>query len=140
MASPPNIPPWWSDKRSEEDAEQAIKLGVDAIIVSNHGGRQIDVGESSISSLRRIAAAYGDRLPVMMDSGIRSGPDIARTLACGAAFAFLGRPFMYGVAALGEAGGNHTIAILKAQLQQLMEQICCERIGDFPSHLIDGTV
>ena len=140
MASPPNIPPWWSDKRSEEDAEQAIKLGVDAIIVSNHGGRQIDVGESSISSLRRIAAAYGDRPPVMMDSGIRSGPDIARTLACGAAFAFLGRPFMYGVAALGEAGGNHTIAILKAQLQQLMEQICCETIEDFPSHLIDGTV
>ncbi len=125
---------------SEEDAERAIKLGVDAIIVSNHGGRQLDVGESSISSLKRITAGIGDRLPVMMDSGIRSGPDIARTLACGADFTFLGRSFMYGVAALGEAGGNHTIAILKAQLQQLMEQICCEKIEDFPSHLIDGTV
>ena len=72
----------------------------------------------------------------MMDSGIRSGPDIARTLACGAQFAFLGRPFMYGVAALGNAGGSHTIAILKAQLSQLMEQVCCETIEDFPRHLI----
>ena len=122
---------------SEEDTEQAIKLGVDGIIVSNHGGRQLDAGESSIASLKRIAASYGDRLIIMMDSGIRSGPDIARTLACGAKFTFLGRPFMYGVAALGRAGGNHTITILKAQLQQLMEQICCERIGDFTQHLMD---
>ena len=72
----------------------------------------------------------------MMDSGIRSGPDIARTLACGARFTFLGRPFMYGVAALGNSGGDHTITILKAQLEQLMEQICCAKIEDFPGHLI----
>jgi L-lactate dehydrogenase (cytochrome) len=123
---------------SEEDAECAIQLGVDGIIVSNHGGRQLDAGESSITSLKRIATCYGDRVTVMMDSGIRSGPDIARTLACGAKFTFLGRPFMYGVAALGKKGGNHTIAVLKAQLQQLMEQVCCERIEDFPSHLMDG--
>ncbi|MEO2032285.1 MAG: alpha-hydroxy acid oxidase [Planctomycetaceae bacterium] len=121
---------------SEEDAEAAIRLGVDGIIVSNHGGRQLDAAESSIVSLTRIAKNYGDRLVVMMDSGIRSGPDIARTLACGARFTFLGRPFMYGVAALGNSGGDHTIAILKAQLLQLMEQICCTRIQDFPSHLI----
>ena len=72
-----------------------------------------------------------------MDSGIRSGPDIARTIACGAKFTLLGRPFMYGTAALGDKGGDHTISILKAQLNQLMEQICCERIEDLPKHLIN---
>ena len=72
----------------------------------------------------------------MMDSGIRSGPDIARTLATGAAFTFLGRTFMYGVSALGSEGGQHVISILKTQLQQVMEQICCETTGDFEKHLI----
>jgi L-lactate dehydrogenase (cytochrome) len=72
----------------------------------------------------------------MMDSGLRSGPDIARTLASGAEFAFLGRTFMYGAAALGEQGGNHTISILKTQLNQVMQQICCERVEDFPDCLI----
>jgi len=67
---------------------------------------------------------------------LRSGPDIARALASGAQFAVLGSSLMYGVAALGKEGGNHTIAILKTQLQQVMQQICCERVEDFPSHLV----
>ena len=70
-----------------------------------------------------------------MDSGIRSGPDVARAMAAGAEFTFMGRSFMYGVAALGKAGGNHTIAILKTQLQQVMEQLCCEKTSNFSSHL-----
>ncbi len=121
---------------SEEDAETAIKLGLDGIIVSNHGGRQLDAGESAIKSLEHIAKKYKDQITIMMDSGIRSGPDIARTLATGAAFAFLGRTFMYGVSALGQEGGQHVISILKTQLQQVMEQICCETTGDFEKHLI----
>lgn len=72
----------------------------------------------------------------MMDSGLRSGPDIARTLASGAEFTFLGRSFMYGAAALGEEGGHHTIAILKRQLLQVMQQVCCEKVEDFSNHLI----
>ncbi len=120
---------------TESDAEKAIKLGLDGIIVSNHGGRQLDAGESSIKPLTRIAQKYGDQITVMMDSGIRSGPDIARTLASGAAFTFLGRAFMYGVAALGRQGGDHTISILKTQLQQVMEQICCETTADFPAFI-----
>jgi len=72
----------------------------------------------------------------MMDSGIRSGPDVARALASGAEFTFMGRTFMYGVSALGNEGGKHTISILKTQLQQVMEQICCEKTCDFPAHLI----
>lgn len=72
----------------------------------------------------------------MMDSGLRSGPDIGRALACGADFTFMGRPFMYGVGALGKRGGNHTIAMLKAQLKQVMEQVGCETPKDFPGTLI----
>jgi len=120
---------------SEEDAEKAVKLGLDGIIVSNHGGRQLDAGQSAIEPLIVIAPKYNDKIKVMMDSGMRSGPDIARTLASGAVFTFMGRAFMYGVAALGVEGGNHTISILKTQLRQVMEQVGCERISDLPEHL-----
>jgi L-lactate dehydrogenase (cytochrome) len=80
---------------------------------------------------------YGDKMTVMMDSGLRSGPDIVRSLASGARFTFLGRSFMYGVAALGNEGGRHTISLLKTQLQQVMEQLGCEKTIDFPHHLVN---
>jgi L-lactate dehydrogenase (cytochrome) len=121
---------------SEQDTEMAIKLGLDGIIVSNHGGRQLDAGQSSIKSLDPIVQNYKGQIKIMMDSGLRSGPDIARTLASGAEFTFMGRSFMYGVAALGNEGGNHTISMLKTQLQQVMEQVCCERVEDFPRFLV----
>ena len=121
---------------SEEDTEKAVALGLDGIIVSNHGGRQLDAGQSTIKSLEDIVPKYRGKIKIMMDSGIRTGPDIASTLASGAEFAFLGRSFMYGVAALGKQGGNHTISILKKQFQQVMEQVCCERVEELPHHLI----
>ena len=121
---------------SEEDTALAIKLGLDGIIVSNHGGRQLDAGQSTIKSLEPIVQHYKGKIKIMMDSGLRSGPDIARTLASGAEFTFMGRPFMYGVAALGKQGGMHTVSMLKTQLQQVMEQICCERMEDFPKFKI----
>jgi L-lactate dehydrogenase (cytochrome) len=115
---------------SEEDADMAIQLGLDGIIVSNHGGRQLDAGESAIHSLIPIAKKYHHKIKIMMDSGIRSGPDVARALARGAEFTFMGRSFMYGVAALGKQGGNHTISILKTQLQQVMEQVGCDSTNE----------
>ncbi|WP_031427620.1 alpha-hydroxy acid oxidase [Flavimarina sp. Hel_I_48] len=121
---------------SDEDTEEAIRLGFDGIIVSNHGGRQLDAGESTIKPLKTIAEKYGDQITVMMDSGLRSGPDIARALSCGAKFTFMGRSFMYGVGALGEKGGNHTIEMIKTQLQQVMEQVCCENVYDLPKYLV----
>lgn len=124
---------------SEADTERAIQLGLDGVIVSNHGGRQLDAGESTIKPLTRIAAKYGDKIKVMMDSGMRSGPDVARTLASGAAFTFMGRSFMYGVGALGAKGGDHTISILKTQLQQVMEQVCCEKVENLSAHLSNQT-
>ncbi len=121
---------------SEEDTAMAVRLGFDGVIVSNHGGRQLDAGQSAIKSLPPIVQQHAGKIRIMLDSGIRSGVDVARTLASGAEFAFLGRSFMYGVAALGEAGGDHVCSILIKQLQQVMEQVCCERVQDLPRHLI----
>ncbi|TDQ80162.1 alpha-hydroxy acid oxidase [Sphingobacterium yanglingense] len=121
---------------NEVDADLCARIGVDGVIVSNHGGRQIDVGESTISSLQRLRAKYKNKFTIMIDSGLRSGPDIARALACGADFTFMGRPFMYGVGALGDTGGTHTIRMLKAQFYQTMQQLSCEKNKDLPATLI----
>ncbi len=121
---------------SVEDTEMAIRLGLDGIIVSNHGGRQLDAGEAAIQSLQTIVQQYQNKITIMMDSGIRSGVDVARAMASGAGFTFLGRTFMYSIAALGKQGGNHAIGILKTQLQQVMEQLCCEKTSDFKNHIL----
>jgi len=120
----------------EQDTEMAIKLGLDGIIVSNHGGRQLDAGQSSIATLPPIVDNNKGKIKIMIDSGLRSGPYIARSLASGAEFTFMGRSFMYSVAALGNQGGDHVISMLKTQLQQEMEQVCCERVEDFPRFLV----
>ena len=122
--------------QSLQDTQDAIRMGFDGIIVSNHGGRQLDAAQSTINSLKEIAATYGDQIEVMMDSGLRSGPDIARAMACGAKFTFMGRSFMYGCGALGNKGGEHTIGMLKTQFKQVMDQLVCERVEDLPKHLI----
>jgi L-lactate dehydrogenase (cytochrome) len=119
-----------------EDADMAVSLGFDGLLVSNHGGRQIDAGQSAIKSLSPIVDKYKGKIKVMMDSGIRTGPDIARTMASGADFTFLGRSFMYAVAALGDEGGDHMMGMLKTQLYQVMDQVCCKRVEDLPNHLV----
>lgn len=121
---------------NEEDCQKVVDLGADGIIVSNHGGRQLDAGQSTISALPDLAQKFGDQIAVMLDSGLRGGPDIACAMARGAAFTFMGRSFMYGVGALGAEGGSHTMTIIKRQLQQVMEQLACERVSDFPNHLV----
>jgi len=121
---------------SARDTEDAIRMGFDGIIVSNHGGRQLDAAQSTINSLQELTAKYSEQIEIMVDSGLRSGPDIARAMACGAKFTFMGRSFMYGTGALGNKGGDHTINMLKIQFQQVMDQLCCERVEDLPKHLI----
>jgi L-lactate dehydrogenase (cytochrome) len=120
----------------EQDAEKAIRLGADGLIISNHGGRQLDAGQSSIVSMTYLAKKYKNKIKIMIDSGLQSGPDIARAMASGAEFTFMGRSFMYGVGALGNEGGNHTISLIKKELLQVMEQLCCEKTSDFKNHLI----
>lgn len=118
----------------ESDAEHCVNAGVDGIVISNHGGRQLDAGESTIGPLARLAKKFSSQLTIMMDSGIRGGPDIARSLATGADFTFLGRTFMYSVCALGAQGGNHAIAMLKKQLLQVLEQLGCENVDNLRKH------
>ena len=121
---------------SEQDAEKAIRLGADGLIISNHGGRQLDAGQSSIVPMTNLAKKYKSKIKIMVDSGLQSGPDIARAMASGAEFTFMGKSFMYGVGALGNEGGNHTISLIKKELLQVMEQLCCEKTSDFKNHLI----
>ncbi len=121
---------------SIHDVEKAYQLGIDGVIVSNHGGRQVDVGQATIDSLNTIVPQYKDKIKVMMDSGIRGGADVARVMASGAEFSFTGRTFMYGVSALGKKGGDHTIAMLKTQLTQVMEQMSCAEVKDLTKNII----
>lgn len=126
---------------TEEDMDDAIRLGADGVIISNHGGRQLDAGESSIRSLIRLAnnPDYKGKLKIMLDGGIRSGVDLARAHAVGSDFNFMGRPFMYGVGALGDDGGEHTINMFKAHLYQVMQQTSVDSPQDFPSRLLSYT-
>ena len=123
-----------------EDARIAIKHGLDGLIVSNHGGRQLDRGQSTIVPLHKLVSEFSGQLKMMIDGGMYSGADIAACLACGADFAFMGRTPMFGVCALGKYGGHHTFEMLKKQLQQVMEQVGCAKVKDLPAHLIQQSV
>lgn len=121
---------------SEQDVQMAIALGADGVILSNHGGRQLDAGESPITTISAIKEKYGDKIKILMDSGLQSGSNIACALAKGAEFTFLGRAFVYGVGALGDKGGEHTINMLKTQLTQTMNQLKCATVADLPKHCV----
>jgi L-lactate dehydrogenase (cytochrome) len=103
-----------------EDAKAAAAAGVDAIVVSNHGGRQLDGAHSTIAVLPEIASAVGDRLEVLFDSGIRSGQDVLKALARGARGCLIGRAHLYGLAAAGEAGVRQAVDIIRAELEVAM--------------------
>ncbi|HCH22836.1 MAG TPA: alpha-hydroxy-acid oxidizing enzyme [Oceanospirillaceae bacterium] len=118
-----------------EDARQAIDAGADAIQVSNHGGRQFDGSPAAIHALPGLVEAINGEAKVFYDSGLRGGLDIMRALALGADFCFLGRPFLQSVAALQEAGPDHLIDILQADLINNMMQIGCNDIKQLHQHL-----
>ncbi len=103
-----------------EDAEKAAQTGADALIVSNHGGRQLDGAQSSIAALPSVASVVGDRIEVLMDGGIRSGQDVIKALALGAKGVFIGRAFLYGLGAMGEAGVTACLDIIRKELDITM--------------------
>lgn len=113
-----------------EDAKDAVANGIDGIVVSNHGGRQFDGGPAALDALPEIVAAVGGKVPVLFDSGIRTGLDILRAIALGADFVLLGRPFMYGLAALGSRGAEHVFNIFIEDLTNNMKQLGIERPVD----------
>ena len=103
-----------------EDAREALKTGADGVVVSNHGGRQLDGAPSTISALPKVADAVGGQKEILIDSGIRTGQDIFRALALGANACMIGRPFLYGLGAGGEAGVTRAISILRGELDTTM--------------------
>jgi len=122
-----------------EDAKTAVKLGADAIVVSNHGGRQLDGAPSSISVLPAIAQAVGSDTEVLFDGGIRSGSDMLRALALGAHACLIGRAYIYGLGAGGKAGVAKAIDILKKELSVAMALTGTTRVSDIgPQVLVGG--
>jgi L-lactate dehydrogenase (cytochrome) len=103
-----------------EDARMAAEVGADAIVVSNHGGRQLDGAISSIRALPSIIDAVGDKVEIHLDSGIRSGQDVLKALAMGAKATYIGRSYIYGLGAMGEAGVTRALEIIRAELDTTM--------------------
>jgi L-lactate dehydrogenase (cytochrome)/(S)-mandelate dehydrogenase len=122
------------------DAVRCIGHGVDGIVISNHGGKALDRAPASIEILAAIKAAVGDRLVVMLDSGVRRGSDIVVARCLGADFIFVGRATLYGVAAAGLAGASRALSILREEIDTTLGLIGCPRIDELgPDFILDGS-
>ncbi len=113
-----------------KDAERAVSLGLDGIVVTNHGGRQIEALPASIDVLPEIASAVGNKITIIFDSGIRSGIDVARAIAVGADAAFAGKAFLWSLGALGEVGPKHLGNTFIEELASTLGQLGCETVSD----------
>jgi len=118
-----------------DDAIAVKEIGAQGIIVSNHGGRQLDASLPPAETLSEIVQSVGSEMTVMVDSGVETGVDIARYLALGAEAVFAGRAFLYGAAAHGEKGAEHSIDLLKDELEQVMSQVHCNKPAFMHQHL-----
>jgi L-lactate dehydrogenase (cytochrome) len=121
-----------------EDAKIAAQSGADAIVVSNHGGRQLDGAMSSIQALPEIAAAVGDRIDVWFDGGIRSGQSLLKALALGAKAALIGRSFVYGLGAMGEAGVTRALEVMQKELDVTMALTGIRSVKDANPSILRG--
>lgn len=119
-----------------EDAKAAADLGADGIIVSNHGGRQLDGVPSTARALPAIADAVGDRLSVLVDGGVRSGLDVVRMLALGARGVLLGRAWAFALSARGEAGVSHMLELIAAEMRVAMALTGCVKVGDITRDIL----
>jgi L-lactate dehydrogenase (cytochrome) len=119
-----------------DDAKTAVSVGADAIVVSNHGGRQLDGAISSIRALPPIVDAVGDRIEVWMDGGIRSGQDLFKTLALGAKGTLIGRAFNFGLGAMGETGVTTALEIIRRELDTTMALCGVRTIGEIVRQLV----
>jgi len=120
------------------DAEAAVKMGYDGILVSNHGGRQLDACLSPVEVLADIITQVDGRAMIMVDSGFSNGLDIARGIALGADFVFCGRAFMWGVSVLGQKGPEHVINLLSNELQLALTQIGCPSVNELNTSWLDA--
>ena len=121
---------------AHEDAELAVKAGVDGIIVSNHGARSEDSGRSTIDTLPEIVDAVRGRMPILIDSGFRRGTDIAKALCMGATGVCIGRPYIWGLGAFGQPGVEKVLELLRTELYAIMQQVGAPTV----KHLVPGMV
>src|SRR5881392_3424435 len=122
---------------TREDARRAVDEGADALVISNHGGRQLDRVAPSLQMLPEVVAAIGDRIEVLFDGGIRRGSDIIKALCLGARAVLVGRAYAYGLGAAGEAGVARAIEILRADLVRTLKLLGCASVADLDRSLID---
>ena len=119
-----------------EDAERAVAMGVDGLFVTNHGGRQIDALPTSIDALPVIRSAVGNKATLIFDSGMRSGIDAARAIACGADAAFAGKSFLWSLGALGARGPAHLIHVYTEDVRAALGQLGCKTVEDLHSIVV----
>ncbi|HET6220655.1 MAG TPA: alpha-hydroxy acid oxidase, partial [Dongiaceae bacterium] len=118
------------------EAQAALDHGVDGLVVSNHGGRQLDGVPASIDALPAVVEAIGGRIPVLLDGGVRRGADVVRALALGAAACLLGRPQLWGLSVAGEAGVAHVLDIYRREIDRVMGLSGAARIADLGPDLL----
>jgi isopentenyl diphosphate isomerase/L-lactate dehydrogenase-like FMN-dependent dehydrogenase len=121
---------------AHEDALLAAGAGIDAIIVSNHGGRFGDQGRATIDALPEIVETVGGRMPVLIDSGFRRGTDIVKALALGARAVCVGRPYLWGLGAFGQPGVERVLEILRKELRVAMQQLGAPTIKDITPAMV----
>ena len=123
---------------SGEDAVAAASAGADGVVVSNHGGRQLEGVSSSIRKLPEVAAALGERLEVLMDGGVRCGTDVVKAVALGADGVLIGRPWIWSVAARGEQGLRDYLTVLQQEIAATMALMGVNRIDELGPDLLDS--
>lgn len=119
-----------------EDAKRSVDVGADGIVLSNHGGRQLDSCVSGVELLPAVCAEVGDRLCVLVDGGFRRGSDVIKALALGANGVMIGRAALYGLAAGGEAGVAHALGLLRMEMERVMTLLGCRNLAELGRHLI----
>jgi (S)-mandelate dehydrogenase len=119
-----------------EDARRALEIGADGIVLTNHGGRQLDSSVAGVELLPAVSAEVGGRLCVLVDGGFRRGSDVLKAVALGAHGVMIGRAALYGLAAGGEAGVAHALGLLRAEMERVMTLLGCRNLAELGRHLI----
>ena len=122
--------------QSPEDARRAVEVGATAVMISNHGGRQLDAAAAPVDCVAPMRNAVGDRLELIVDGGIRRGTHVIKALALGANACSIGRSYLYGLAAGGQAGVEHALGLLRAEMERSMALLGCRRLDELrPGHV-----
>jgi 4-hydroxymandelate oxidase len=119
-----------------EDAAHAIEVGANGVVVSNHGGRQLDTCLATITALPHVVEAVSGRIPILIDGGIRRGTDVVKAIALGASAVQIGRPVLWGLASGGEPGARHVLSMLREEFDNAMALCGCPTVGDISRDLI----